>query len=272
MEENKSLVKVEFPDLLPTARALFKSGLFPNVRNEFGAFSIIQYGFELGIPPMTSLQTMAIISGKICLAGQVMLSIALRNGLEYKIQKDTTDECIVHLKFKNTEYTSSFTIAEAKQAGVYRDNSGWTKFPKDMLFWRAITRGLRRVCPDLILGLYAKEEIEGAPPLDAEIQVGEVGEIDSPLPNGNGQEEPPPPDDVPEQLYVNDVTYKEGPNGADGKPKWVLYKVHATNGLYTTFDRKIADLAKKFKLDQTPCIIVFEETPKGKNIKEIREV
>ncbi len=193
MEENKALIKKEdFPVLFPTARALFKSGLFLQTKNEFGAYAIIEYGFELGIPPMTALQTMAIISGKICMAGQMMLSIALRNGLEYKILKDGTEECQVYLKFKNNEYTSSFTIAEAKQAGVYRQDSGWTKYPKDMLFWRAVTRGLRRVCPDLILGLYAKEELEGAPSFDATIveenQEREVGEQKK-----DRKEEAPPP-------------------------------------------------------------------------------
>jgi len=55
MEEGKEIVKKEeHPVLITVANALFKSGLFPNVKNSYGAFAITQYGSELGIGPMTS--------------------------------------------------------------------------------------------------------------------------------------------------------------------------------------------------------------------------
>ncbi len=169
--------------LIKVGESLFKSGLFPNVKNPFGAYAIVQYGHELGIGPMTALQTMAIISGKICMAGQMMLSIALKNGVSYRILKDSDEECQVSFKRDTLEYTSSFSIKEAKQAGIWRAQSGWEKFPRDMLFWRTVTRGLRRVAPDVILGLYAIEEIKDAPSLDAKVE-----EVPQEPPK-----EPPPP-------------------------------------------------------------------------------
>ncbi len=169
--ENLPEKKEEDTSLLTVARALFKSGIFPNVKNEFGAFAIVQYGHEMGIGPMTSLQSMAIVQGKICMSAQMMLSIALRNGVTYKIQKDTDEFCEILFKKNNIEYLSSFSIEEAKKAGIYKAQGGWEKYPRDMLFHRTVTRGLRRVCPDAILGLYAKEEIEDVAPITEPINI-----------------------------------------------------------------------------------------------------
>lgn len=177
MEEGKEIVKKEeHPVLITVSNALFKSGLFPNVKNAFGAYAIVQYGAELGIGPMTALQTMAIVSGKVCMGAQMMLSLALKSGVTHKILKDDNNECQIHFRRGEIEFTSSFSIAEAKQAGIYRDQSGWTKYPRDMLYWRTVTRGLRRVCPDVITGLYAKEELQDAIPLNAKIEEAQVVE------------------------------------------------------------------------------------------------
>lgn len=167
--ENVPKVLDNKPGLLITADALFKSGLFPNVKNVYGAFSIIQYASELGIGPMTGLQTMAIVSGKICMGAQAMLALAIKAGVTYQIVRSTND--IAEIKFKgDTEYTSIFGLEDAKKAGIYREQSGWTKYPKDMCFWRCVTQGIRRVKPGVALGLYAIEEIQDAPALDTPVQ------------------------------------------------------------------------------------------------------
>ncbi len=157
--------------LIKVADTLFKSGLFPNAKNNYGAYAICQYGSELEIPPMTALQTMSIISGKICMAAQMMLTLALKRGVEYKITVDSDKEVIVIFSRKGFEpYTSSFSIEEAKRAGIFKAQGGWEKWPRDMCFWRAVTRGLRRIAPDVILGLYAIEEIKDAPPLNEPVE------------------------------------------------------------------------------------------------------
>ena len=177
------LVKKEDTNLVSVSEALFNSKLFPNVGNRFGAFAVVQYGAELGLGPMTSLQTMAIIKGKICMAAQMMLTLAVNRGVRYKVLVDTNTESKVHFEREGfAPYDSVFTLEDAKKAGIYRQDSGWDKFPKDMLFWRAITRGLRRIAPDVVLGLYSKEEIAHAPAIDAHI------EEDPKIPSERGEE------------------------------------------------------------------------------------
>ena len=189
MEDNKALIiKGDAPPLYPVARALFKSGIFPAVKNEFGAYAIVQYGHELGVGPMTALQTMSIVQGRICMAGQMMLAIALRNGVTYEIKKHTPEMCEIFFKNGNIHFTSTFTVQEAKQAGIWKAQGGWEKYPQDMLYWRTVTRGLRRVCPDVITGLYAIEELQDAIPLNAKIEEAQVVE-ETPM---EDVEKPPP--------------------------------------------------------------------------------
>jgi hypothetical protein len=47
----------------------------------------------------------------------------------------------------------------AKQAGIYREGSGWSKYPEDMLRARVISRAVRSIYPACILGHYATEEV-----------------------------------------------------------------------------------------------------------------
>ena len=72
-----------------------------------------------------------------------------------------------------------WTIEMAKQAGVFRDGSGWTKYPEDMLRARAISRGVRAVYPACILGHYATEEVQDFTPAPAK-DMGVAERVDIP--------------------------------------------------------------------------------------------
>lgn len=169
METLPQKVQENKPPLIQVSEALFKSGLFPNVRNSYGAFAIVEYGHELGIGPMTSLQTMAIVSGKICMAAQMMLALAVKAGVNYKIIVSTNEKAEIQFK-GDTEYVSAFSIEDAKKAGIYKAQSGWEKYPKNMCFWRAVTQGIRVVKPGVVLGLYAIEELQDAPAIDSDVK------------------------------------------------------------------------------------------------------
>ena len=148
--------------LMVMADDFFKSGLYPNIKNSSGAFAVTQYGRELGIPPMTSMQTMAIIKGKITMMGSMLQTLLIRGGVKITILEATTKNCT--LKFEREGYptiSTSFSIEDAKRAGLYKEDSGYMKYPEEMLYWRSMAKGGRRIGSDLMLGLYAREEIEG---------------------------------------------------------------------------------------------------------------
>jgi hypothetical protein len=145
--------------LITISEKLFKSGLYPGVKNPEGAFAIVQYGAELGIPPMQALQNINLIKGKPACNSQMIQALALRNGVTYEIVKSDDKECRVKLFRNGMSFETIFTIEEAKSANLVTKDSAWEKYPSDMLFARAMARGVRRIAPDALMGLYTFDEL-----------------------------------------------------------------------------------------------------------------
>ncbi len=149
------------------AKGLFKSGLFPNAKNEYGAFAITQYGNELGIGPMMALKNINIINGQLAANGQLMLALAMRHGVTFQVLSETNDEVAIKFTRGQNQYTSKFSRKDAEQAGLTgKDN--WKKYPKDMLYWRCVAKGLRRIAADAVFGLYTSDEISGGEVVEME--------------------------------------------------------------------------------------------------------
>lgn len=145
--------------LFNVAEKLFESGMYPQVKNPAGAFVIVQYGAELGLGPMQSLQMISIINGKPACDAKLLLALMKRDGWNYKILKSDDKECKMLFKKHSQEHIISYTIEEAKEAKLTeRDN--WKKYKADMLFSRCASRASRRLSPETSLGIYTSEEVE----------------------------------------------------------------------------------------------------------------
>jgi hypothetical protein len=57
-------------------------------------------------------------------------------------------------------YVASFSVDDAKNAGLFKAGGGWDKYPEDMCFARALSRLARRLFPDVIGTAYVEGEIE----------------------------------------------------------------------------------------------------------------
>lgn len=147
------------------SEGLFKSGLFPNAKNPYGAFAITQYGAELGIGPMMSLKNINIISGQLAANGQLMLSLAMSKGVTFQVLSETTDEVSIKFMRGGQQYISKFTMKDAELAGL-KGKDNWRKYPSDMLYWRCVAKGLRRIAPDAVMGLYTPDEISSGEYVD----------------------------------------------------------------------------------------------------------
>jgi hypothetical protein len=67
--------------------------------------------------------------------------------------------CRVWMKRTNgLEYTVTWTMADARQAGVVKPGSGWDHYPANMLRWRAIGFCADVVFPDVIGGMKRADE------------------------------------------------------------------------------------------------------------------
>lgn len=258
-EQTKALVKAEADGLIPQtqnmvalAKHLLESKMFPNAGSLAGVVTIMEYGRELGLPPVAALNTMAVIRGRLTMEAKAMLAVANKNaGVSWKVVELTNDKCTMQFNRPGFEpCTVTFTVEEAKEAGLLSKDA-WKLYRQDMLFARCASRGVRRIAPDAVLGLYSTEEMQDvkaidetarkdmegaakpvpapvAPEPEAEVVVDEApaDEFDEPSPPVEfpPDEEEPPHDSILES-YIAEIRQAIERSGVDEhKFKEWLYK------------------------------------------------
>ncbi|MBT9165008.1 MAG: hypothetical protein DDT23_01019 [candidate division WS2 bacterium] len=140
---------------------IFKaSGLFSDIQSEAQAVVKILAGQEMGISPMLSMQGINIIKGKVCLSANLMAHLIKKSGkYNYKVLEHTDKICeIAFLEEGNEVGVSSFSMEDAQRAGL-PSKDVWKMYPRNLLFARALSNGVRWYCPDLGLQ-YTQEEME----------------------------------------------------------------------------------------------------------------
>ena len=159
---NSLAIYNQFDQLERAALALQKSGYFKDVTSQAQAIVKVMAGAELGLPPFASMSGIHIIQGKPVLGANILATL-VKNDPRYNYQIKRCDNAACELTwFEDGKPvgSSSFTIEEAKAAGLTgKDN--WTKYPSDMLFARAISRGARRYAPGVFGGspVYTPDEM-----------------------------------------------------------------------------------------------------------------
>ena len=167
----QALVKMETPDVMTLGKVLASSGYFTDARQAGQAVVKILAGQELGFGPVASMTGIYIVKGKVSLSANLLAAAIKRTGrYTYKVKALTETECSIEFSENGTALgVSTFTMKDAKTAGLAGDN--WRKYPRNMLFARAMSNGAKWYCPDVFGGpLYTPDE------LGAEVD-GETGEI-----------------------------------------------------------------------------------------------
>lgn len=156
-----------FTDAMAVARALCESRLFPGIKSPEAAFALIATGRELGLSMMQSLRGLHVIEGKPTLSADAMAGLvkSRRDVCAYFRVVESTDKIATYETQRVDEPAPtrmSFTWEDAQCAGATsKDN--WRKFPAAMLRARAITALARAVYPDLLMGIYAPDELQREP-------------------------------------------------------------------------------------------------------------
>jgi len=63
-------------------------------------------------------------------------------------------------KGQNKPFTLTYTLDQAKLAGLIKPRSNWEKAPQDQLVARASSKLARLIYPDLLAGMYTAEELQ----------------------------------------------------------------------------------------------------------------
>jgi hypothetical protein len=159
-----ALINLDIESVKSLSQAFKQSGLFPDIQSEAQAIVKIIAGQELNVPPVYAMQNFFIIKGKLTMSAQVMGLLLKRTGkYDYRVKEHSDQKCVIEFYQDGAlVYTSTFTITDATRAGVNQPNSNWAKYPKAMLFARALSSGGRIVAPELLSGAYTSEELESA--------------------------------------------------------------------------------------------------------------
>lgn len=200
LRQDRSGVPATISELLKIAELLYDSGLFPAAENAAGVFTIVQFGREIGLAPVTALKNISIVNGNLCMTAQVMLALALPAGVECDILRETITGCTVKLTRGDKVEEFSFDKEDAERVIINKygkkltEKDNWKNYPKDMYKWRAISRGLRVMAPDIVAGTYTPDEVGEIPakPVQAEAVEAVVVEEDQRVPVPGKQTEQPP--------------------------------------------------------------------------------
>jgi hypothetical protein len=164
------------PGMMELAKALFKSGMFPEIQNEFQVLVKIEYGRELGIQPLQALQTIDVIKGHLAIRSQLMLALFQQRGGRIKItQKDKQGSIVVFSIGDREPLTDQFMWEDVVRAGLAGKDT-YKNYPTDMMYARCISRGIKAYDPASVLGLVSVEEaidlepVAGAAPAAIEVK------------------------------------------------------------------------------------------------------
>lgn len=122
----------------------------------------ILHGRELGLPPLTALAGVHVISGKAGISAELMRALILQAGHQLAISESTASRCVMQGRRTGwEEWTKvAYTMEEAIKSGDAKKNPNYSSRPADMLLARATTRLARMIFADVTHGLRSAEELQ----------------------------------------------------------------------------------------------------------------
>lgn len=153
-------------DVERAAKAMSASGFFPDSKSAAQAVVKVLAGRELGFGAFASMTGVAVIQGKPVIGANLLAAAVKQTGkYNYRVTEHTDQICkILFYEGKISPDTcvgaSVFTMDDAKAAGLAtKDN--WKKYPRNMLFARAIANGQKWYAPDVFNGVtvYTPDEM-----------------------------------------------------------------------------------------------------------------
>ncbi len=130
----------------------------------------LYYVTQLGLP-LWAVRELSLISGKLVVSARLLRALANRAGLLIE-RVDSSDEActavLVRAGSGEVLGSSTFTIEDARRAGLIRAGSAWQTYPARMLWARASSHVLTDYAPEVVLGMQTEDEAREAYALEAE--------------------------------------------------------------------------------------------------------
>jgi hypothetical protein len=169
MTENRGLSLATMGDAMAFAEMVAPTEFAPkDFRGKPAACLLaIQHGSEIGLSPMQSLQSIAVVNGRPTIYGDAALAVCLASVVCEYVQESVDGEgdrmvatCTAQRRGYPAPITSTFSVADAKAAGLWGKQGPWSQYPKRMLAMRARGFALRNAFADVLRGLVTAEEAQ----------------------------------------------------------------------------------------------------------------
>ena len=186
-------------DVMTLGKILVESRYFADAAQAAQAVVKVLAGREMGFGPIASMTGIHIVQGRPTLGADLLAKAVKRSGrYNYRVTELTDDRCSIAFFERDGEGwqqigVSPFTLADAKRAGT----KNLDKYPRNMLFARAMSNGVKWFCPDAIgLTVYDPSELpQDDAPQVVNVTTGEIVDVaptiiaptpEPPPANGNG--------------------------------------------------------------------------------------
>lgn len=185
--ESKAVVPFRDGTLMPEgmdgiarlAAGAMAAGVIPSAKTPQQAFILLAAGFEAGLGFTATCKNVMLVNNKPALWGDAALALVRRSELCGGVSEDSagtgdeyTARCTVIRLYRDYSRASmgnpetisrTFSVADAKKAGLWGKSGPWSSYPKRMLAMRARGFALRDSFPDLLMGLGIVEEEQDVP-------------------------------------------------------------------------------------------------------------
>lgn len=223
---NQQLALRDDMSLSELGSVFVKSGFFNDTKEASQAIVKVLAGRELGFGPIASMTGVYVIQGRISMSANLLAAAIKRTGKYNFLVKEMTDAvCKIEYRERidgkwEVIGMSEFTLADAKRA----QTKNMDKFPRNMLYARAMSNGARWYCPDVFGGpVYTPEELGSDVNEDGEVLVGHFAEIQPTTPEPTQQTQSAPlrvdiHDTDAASVKSSNITTPEPPAPSNGTP------------------------------------------------------
>lgn len=140
---------------------LAKSGFFADSREAAQCVTKILAGQELGIGPVAAMTGIYIVKGRVTLSANLIGAAIKRSGrYNYRVTRMDNEGCTIEFYEHGEQIgVSTFDKQDAVAAGL-AGGDNWRKFPRNMMWARAISNGAKWFTPDVFAGpVYTPDEL-----------------------------------------------------------------------------------------------------------------
>lgn len=178
--------------MMDLANMVISSGLAPSTLKGSPQAVLIamQHGMELGLAPMQAIQSIAVINGRPSIWGDAALALAMAHpdfeDIEETFERGATAEdmlakCEVKRKGRSS-VVRTFSVGDARKAGLWDKAGPWKQYPKRMLQMRARSFAIRDSFPDALKGVAIVEEMRDVTPREPRKEAPKMILPDDPIP------------------------------------------------------------------------------------------